>query len=172
MLTTLALASPAQADTICKNCEYWYYGAYLGAYWPHDRAGFGNREIVSNLRDLGYGDGQSRGFDDYWVFDLNDDASVTLTVDTKGTLYPAPGYPPHFAVEIYPDTGSVCGEFRCDISLPDFVGGPIVSHESKRRWTASTPLLPPGRYIIRIAGETAAAGESAYTAKLRVRAPK
>jgi hypothetical protein len=65
-LMALALTGVAtQAETVCQNCEYIYdQGSYLGAFWPGDRATFGNRNIVVNLTArLGPGMGQSRQFD-------------------------------------------------------------------------------------------------------------
>jgi hypothetical protein len=166
-LASLALLGTAKADTICNDCEYVYYGRYLGAHWAGDRSTFGNRDIVANLTALGVG-GQSRGFDDYWIFDLTSNAVVSLTVDSKGTVTGNPIAPTSYAVEIYHDTGSVCDATRCTISHPDFYS-PILSKETARRWTGTTVTLPPGRYAIRIAGGTRASGESAYTGTLRAK---
>jgi hypothetical protein len=171
-LLTLASIAPAHAERICNNCEYIYWGRYLGAHWVGDSSTFGNRDIVANFAEF-YGTGNSRSFDDYWIVDLNETASVVLTITTKpGTPLPpfAPGAPT-FTVEIYHDTGSVCDAIRCSISIPTLISTPLVSQETfDRRWTATTTLVP-GRYAIRLAATTAPSGESAYTGTLRVKRP-
>lgn len=157
---SLGLMGAAHADTICNNCEYSYYGSYAGAYWPGDKGTFGNRAIKANLVQLGFPNATS--FDDYWVFDLNNNARVTLTVNGK-----LGG--PHFNVQIFPDTGSFCDATRCNISFPDFETQ-IVRADATRHWNATTPVLPPGRYIIRIAANTRVAGESSYSGTIVVKA--
>lgn len=159
------LATTAQAETICSKCEFTYHGRYLGMHWAGDRSTFQNRNIVADYARLGYGDGHGIDFDQYWVFDLTGNAAVSLTVDSKGTLLPAPNAAPLYGVEIYADTGSYCDQTRCTISTPDF-SSPIVSKSVARRWSATTPSLAPGRYIIRVSGMTVLSGESAYSATM------
>lgn len=171
-LIALFSIAPAQAERICNNCEYVYYGRYLGAHWAGDSSTFGNRNIVADLTAQ-YGSGNSRSFDDYWIVDVNETSAVALTITTKaGAPLPpfAPGAPT-FTVEIYHDTGSVCGAIRCTVSIPTLISTPIVSKETfTRRWTAATTLVP-GRYAIRLAATTAPSGESAYTGTITMRNP-
>ena len=67
----------AQAETICSKCPFIGpaasgFGTYLGAHWPRDRSTFLHEYTLEGL-------GSS---DEYWVFDLNDNATVSLTVST------------------------------------------------------------------------------------------
>ena len=161
-IAALGLMGAAHADVICDNCEYVYYGSYAGAYWPGDKATFGNRNLVADFTQQ-YGSGNGRSFDDYWVFDLNNNARVTLTVNGSKLAGP------HFAVQIFADTGSFCDARACNISYPDFAS-PIVTGSVTKRWNETTPVLPPGRYAIRIAATSRLSGESSYSGTLVVKA--
>src|SRR5688572_25661151 len=112
-LAVLALMSVgARAETVCNNCEYVYFGSYLGGFWPGDRATFGNRRLVADLTaQLGPGMGQNRQFDNYWVFDLNANAGGVLTVGTRALT----ALDPLWSVEIYEDGGSTCDALRCSV---------------------------------------------------------
>lgn len=135
----LLVFSTSKAETVCRDCEYTYNGRYLGDYWIRDNATFANREIPDEI-------GGSTGFDNYWVFDLNTNGAVAITIDTKASLVQP------FSVEIYLDAGSTCTPTRCSIALPDF-NNPIVSKSAATKWTAKV-ALPAGRYLIRVAAET------------------
>jgi hypothetical protein len=153
------------ADIVCKNCEYLYYGRYLGAYWPGDRATFGNRDIGTDLVQLGFPNATS--FGDYWIFDLNNTAEVSLTADLSRLLTADPP-----AIEIYLDEGSVCGPQSpaiCSIRVP--LGTPLISQYATRRWTGAV-TLPPGRYVIRVVGYLRLSGETAYNGTMVVRVPR
>ena len=153
-VSALALLSfAAQADLGCNDCEYVYNsGRYLGTYWPGDRGTFGNRNIAAEI-------GNATEFDNHWVFDLNDNATATLTITTKPSTALAP---PVFAVEIYSYVGGSRVAFSCTIDF-SVLTTPILSKETTtRRWTATLALVP-GTYLIRFSGGTRATGESAYT---------
>lgn len=168
-LALLLISFGAQAALICDNCEYLYdRGPYLGGFLKGDRATFGNRAIVADLTArLGPGLGQSRQFDDLWVFDLAPNAGGTLTVGTKaGTRLD-----PLWAVEIYADGGSVCNATRCtSIVLGTQIDSLklVMSGFTKTFKTDFYPL-PAGRYVLRIAAGTKATGESAYNGTLIIR---
>ena len=152
-VSALALLSfAAQADLGCNDCEYVYNsGRYLGTYWPGDRGTFGNRDIAAEI-------GNATEFDNHWVFDLNDNATATLTITTKPVTALAP---PVFAVEIYTYVAGTCS-VRCTIDF-SVLTTPILSKETTtRRWTATISLVP-GTYLIRLSGATRSTGESAYT---------
>jgi hypothetical protein len=155
-MTTLALLSTtASADLICDKCEYIYFGTYMGSYWPGDRATFANNTIATEL-------GQFKQFDNYWFFDLNNNAVGVLTVATKA----ATALDRLFALEIYADPGFVCGILSCPVLT---LGEPLISSEASKRWSGKTSLVP-GHYVIRIASGTQPSGESAYSGQLSFRA--
>jgi hypothetical protein len=142
-VSALALLSlAAQADTICNKCAYVTPARYLGGHWPADRSTFAHDNVTRA--------------DNYWVFDLNDNAVVTLTAIAIQTTGP-------FGFEIYADTGSTCDALRCTVSDPDF-NNPLVSMQVAKRWNAKATLVP-GRYLIRFASDV----RVSYTGMLRVR---
>ena len=156
-LIGLLLSVTAQAEIVCKDCEYvpGLLATYIGSYWPGDRGTFGHHNIADQI-------GQSRQFDNYFIFDLNNTADAALTFSTL----PGMGLDgPSYAVEIYPDTGSVCGPSVCSVLLFSFGTELVSKFTATKRWSSKLELVP-GRYVIRFSSGTRASGESAYEGKL------
>lgn len=180
-LAALGLMGTASADVVCQKCEYlnhgatyvYYPGTYLGSYWPGDRGTFVDTNIKADL------DGRLGLFNDSWIVDLNQNGIVEITVTTKNatafdeSVRPEFGGP--FAVEMSWDHGSVCeatpGGF-CDRVPTIHAEDVVLSEWSQRasRWTFRTGALVPGRYLLRVVAATRIDGESAYQAKIVVKA--
>jgi hypothetical protein len=155
----LTVSSVAAAETVCDKCAYPHpYVGYLGAYWPGDRGTFNHLNMVSHFVPYGpYGNGTFTQFDNYWVFDLNDNAAVDLTALER--------YLTNWGAELYTDAGSVCYAVVCPtLALGEVIGSHV---DVDRRWTIKVPALVPGRYIIRIVGGTTTRGS--YTGSITVR---
>ena len=156
----LAAVTAARADTICRDCTYPYpqRGGYLGAYWPGDRGTFNHVNTVRHYVPHGpYGNGTFVQFDNYWVFDLHDNAAANLTATHRLLT--------DWGAELYTDAGSVCaGEYCTVVAL----GTVVASHvDVAKRWEIKVDALVPGRYVIRIAGATTEGGS--YTGQVSFR---
>jgi hypothetical protein len=160
------LAVPADAETVCNNCEYPhnFRGGYLGAFGSGDRATFGDRNIAANRRDQGC-DVAECSFQNLWVFDLLNDAGGVFSLNTKA----ATALNPHFNVEIYEDGGSICDATRCSEVTFSFDNMKLIMSGFVHSWSTNLYPLPAGRYVIRINGVTRPTGEAAYTGQLSVR---
>ena len=164
-LAALALVSTtASAETVCEKCDYPFpYVGYLGSYWPGDRGTFQHFNIVEHIRqyfeqiNAPY-DGTFVGFDNYWVFDVNDNATLNATATQRNLT--------DFGVELYTDAGSVCYAVVC----PTLALGTRIAvvHSPVRRWTIEVNLTP-GRYILRMPGQTTTAGS--YTGRVSFTTP-
>jgi hypothetical protein len=133
-----------------------------------DRATFGNRAIVADLdARLGPGMGQSRQFDDFWVFDLNTNLGLTFSITTKA----GQRLDPLIGIEIYVDGGSTCDAIRCTsiVLSPAIDNLRLTMSAFAKSFSTNLYALSPGRYVIRIAGGTRATGESAYGGTLAIR---
>jgi hypothetical protein len=168
-LSALALLSTAaRAEVVCNNCEFQhvYRGTYIGAFWPGDRATFGDRNIVADLKSQGYG-GNSWSFQSLWVFDLNTTAGGTFSLSTKAITALAPSNT--FDIEIYEDGGSTCDATRCSTVNFSFDNMKLIMSGFVSAWSTTFYPLTAGRYVIRISGVTRPTGEAAYTGRLIIR---
>jgi len=138
---------------------------YLAALWPNERVNFYNSEVFA-IFDGG------NAFQDFWVFDLNNDGTLVVTLAAKTLQSPAAYWADYLA--IYPDAGSTCEPSRwCNdlyfqylaplgyVRLPEFTFVP-------RKVSLRMENIPAGRYVMRIAGVTGLRRAS-YTGQLTLR---
>lgn len=151
------LAGTAHADVVCDQCIYRDPSVYLGSYWPGDKGTFINRDVLAKY-------GQAQSFDNYLVFDLNNTAKASVTItNVPGTAFSSPWW-----LEVYPDAGSVCDALRCT-TVAFTVGTELFSSATNGKRLTTRLELPPGRYVIRLAAGTRAAGDTQYKGSVVIR---
>lgn len=159
-VVALLLSPVARAELVCDHCPYLMNvpATYVGSYWPGDRGSFVHMNAAADY-------GQAKRFDEYFIFDINDSATVSLSVSTlAGMASDAP-----WGIEIYPDMGSVCGfEGGCFPRLFSFEVQTASVGTLKQRARIATELAP-GRYVIRVAVGTRQFEETSYIGQLRFR---
>jgi hypothetical protein len=148
-LAALAMTSPAFANVICTGCEDGdAAGNFLGAFNAQrgDLATFQNSDVGRTA------------FADFWVFDLTPAAIGSLSADF--TLLASIG---GFFGELYRDAGSVCGASDCgSVALGALIGSATALGG---RWEI-LDFFTPGRYVLKIGGQSTGLIEGAYTGQM------
>lgn len=142
-----------------------YHATYLGDFWPKEDKYF-NDEL------LWWRVGADAFSGQFWVFDLNDDA--TITVKIQPTALKAPAEFEHnevlaiFEADATTDCNpSVCNTFGYDVEAA--LGWVAFSPNAPlpNRVALKVENLPPGRYIVRVQSVTSATAGK-YLGKLTV----
>jgi len=136
VIGVLACASAVQADTVCQKCEYIPNGRYLGRHVAGDRSTFQHSDIFADY-------GAVSGFDDLWVFDLDEQAVFEFSAKMQGMF--------RFGVTLHFDQGSQCfSDGRCivifDPVTPLSFSGDIAHPNLNSGITT-------GRFVLRIPGD-------------------
>lgn len=163
LIVAAGSVGPAQAAGICIGCERVdaMAATYLGAHNPvtFDVSSFQHTDLQDEL-------GQSAAFNDFFVFTVTGMSRGSVSVDfTIGTRIES------LAVGLFSDDGSLCppdAGAGCD---DRFVGpglGVPDSEPELRRVELVWDDLAAGTYVLRIAGVTSVALQSAYTGLLAV----
>ena len=111
---------------------------YVGDCWPGETTTIGSFPGWA---------GHGVAFDDFFVVDVNETARLSVVITTPPDRPFAPG---PWTLEVYPDAGTICTPICWDPAqwVP---GTALLRHEATKRRNKGKVVLPPGRYLVRVA---------------------